>query len=82
MFVAVAQRVDDFAVEQAEVGPTGWYIDSGKAAQQSVERPRHGLFKPVPAVGLADRVDDVITLSPSVNERGDEFGRVLQVAVH
>ena len=82
-FGRALERVDDAAAHQTKIAGIDWDRNFGKALDDAVEQARSKELKWTFAFARSPhRVDDVVAFAPLCIERGDELGRVLQIAVH
>jgi hypothetical protein len=76
------QRVDDGAVNEAEVAGVDWNVDVRNTMNDAVkERRRPSLEAGLARALLAHPVDDLVARPPLFEHGGDDLGRVLQVGV-
>ena len=81
-FREAIERIDDAAVHQAEIAAVHGDLQVADHSEQAIERPVGDPFeKSLPSTST-DRVNDVVAASPESNQVRNQFGRVLQVAVH
>jgi len=77
------ERIDDAPAHQPEIARIDGDRHVGETARDAIEQARRHHFEGAfTAARAARRIDDVVARAPLLDERGDEFGRVLQIAVH
>ena len=81
-FRGAPERVDNLAVEQAEVARVNGHVHLGHARHKPVKDLCGEFFEKCLALaGQALAVHDLVALLPALEHAGDHLGRVLQVRV-